>query len=94
MRLLLNKEMNHSKPIIPINGNGRAKAPPPVLVMAIEGAVAGADRAIVSADISYAASLTLISSLGTQPRGLFLPVASAQTQPGSPSNSKTAVAFL
>ena len=76
-----------------MNGGNRNEVPPPVLVVATDDAVDGSTEVIASGDISYAATSALINSLGTQPRGFFLPVASAQTQPGSPSNSKAEVAL-
>ena len=77
-----------------MNGNSCIETPPPVRVITAGDAAAGVTGIISSADISYAASLLWINSLGTQPRGLFLPVASAQTHPGSFSNSKITVSFL
>ena len=79
--------------IMPKNGKGVDEEPLPVPVTAVWGAMIGSGTATVSSVISYAASSPLTNSLGTQPKGLVLPVASPHTHPGSPSSSKTAVAL-
>ena len=56
--------------------------------------VQGYDCVLVRGSFRYAAILTSMNSLGTQPRGFFLPVASDQTQPGSSFSVKMAFAFV